>query len=240
MLSVVADGVWKRLGGRWVLRGVSFEARSGAVTVVLGPNGAGKTTLLRSLSGIYRVERGRVLLGGLEPRRAVSRGLVAFAPDELGLYPRLTGREHLELVSRLYGRVWSGVEEAVEKLGLTDALDRKVDEYSRGMRRKLAMLMALASGAPILLLDEPLSGLDIVSVYNAVDILKSLAHGEERTVIVTTHEVWIADKLADSLVILEEGRVAAWGDRDELMKRYEAGSIEELLFKIVRAYRETR
>ena len=240
MLSVVADGVWKRLGGRWVLRGVSFEARSGAVTVVLGPNGAGKTTLLRSLSGIYRVERGRVLLGGLEPRRAVSRGLVAFAPDELGLYPRLTGREHLELVSRLYGRVWSGVEEAVEKLGLTDALDRKVDEYSRGMRRKLAMLMALASGAPILLLDEPLSGLDIVSVYNAVDILKSLAHSEEKTVIVTTHEVWIADKLADSLVILEEGRVTAWGDRDELMKRYEAGSIEELLFKIVRAYRETR
>ena len=232
--------MWKRLGGRWVLRGVSFEARPGGVTVILGPNGAGKTTLLRSVSGVYRVEKGRVSIGGLEPRRAAARGLLAFAPDEVGLYPRLTGAEHLELVSRLYGRRWRRLHEAVEKLGLVEQLGRRVEEYSRGMKRKLAMLMALASDAPVLLLDEPLSGLDIVSVYNAVELLRSVARDEGKTVIVTTHEVWLADKLADNLVVLEEGSVVAWGDRETLLERYEAASIEELLFKIIRAYRETR
>ena len=233
----MADDLWKRLGGRWVLRGVSFAARGRRVTIILGPNGAGKTTLLRSLSGIYRVERGTVSVAGMPPRRAASRGLLAFAPDEVGLYPRLTGREHVALVERMYGRLWSRVWDAADALGLTGVLDKRVEEYSRGMRRKLALLMALASGAPVLLLDEPLTGLDIVSVLNAVEILKGVAGREGRAVLVTTHEVWIADKLADDLVVLEEGRVVAWGPREKLMEEYEASSIEELLFKLVQAYR---
>ncbi len=199
----------------------------------MGPNGAGKTTLLRVLAGIYRIDEGSVLVMGLEPRRAAERGLLALAPDETGLYPRLTGEEHLELVSRLYGCEWRRVGDALDALGLRSAAERRVSEYSRGMRRKLVLLMALASCAPVLLLDEPLAGLDLASIYGAVELLKDIARSEKRCILVTTHEVWLADKLADDILVLDEGRVVLHGPLDRLLAENRASSLEELLVERV-------
>lgn len=236
MYSVEASGVWKKLGGRWVLRGVELRIPRSSLAVVLGPNGAGKTTLLRCITGIYRVERGSVRVEGLEPHVAARRGLLAYAPDEAGLYPRLTGREHIELVERVYGRLWSRVWDAADALGLTRVLDRRVSEYSRGMRRKLAMLMALASDAPLLLLDEPLTGLDLASIYAAIEILSGLA-SSGKTIIATTHEVWLAEKMATHVVVLEEGRVLAQGRIDELLSEAGAENLEQLLLAILEEYK---
>ncbi len=236
MYAVEARDVWKRLGGRWVLRGVSLSIPESSLAVVLGPNGAGKTTLLRSLAGIYRVERGSVRVAGVPPSRAAGEGLLAYAPDEAGLYPRLTGREHLELVERIYGRLWSGTWEAAEALGLGDALDRRVGEYSRGMKRKLAMLMALASDAPVVLLDEPLTGLDLASIYAALEILSGLA-STGKTIIATTHEVWLAEKMATHVVVLEEGRVLAEGPLERLLAETGAENLEQMLLTILEEYK---
>ncbi len=216
-----------------MLRGVSFEARSSRVTIILGPNGAGKTTLLRVLSGIYRVDRGEVRITGLEPRVAARRGLLALAPDEVGLYPRLTGREHLELIEGVYGCRWSGLEDAVDALSLRSVWERRVGEYSRGMRRKLALLMALSSCAPVLLLDEPLSGLDLASIHAAIELLRGVARQEGRSVLVTTHEVWLADRLGNDIVVLEEGRVVLSGELRSLLEEEGVTTLEELLLRRV-------
>ncbi|WP_052296980.1 ABC transporter ATP-binding protein [Pyrolobus fumarii] len=215
------------------MKGVSLSAPESAVTVILGPNGAGKTTLLRSLAGIYRVDKGRVLAYGMDVASARRRGILILSPDEAGLYPRLTGWEHVRLVERIYGCSWDGLEEAVELLGLGRVMGERVSRYSRGMRRKLQLIMALASCARVLLLDEPLSGLDIVSLRGASRLLRIVAEREGRAVIVTTHELWLAERLADYIVVLESGRVAAEGPLERLLREAGASSLEEYLVRTV-------
>jgi len=211
---------------------VSLEVPEGVVAVVLGPNGAGKTTLLRVLSGIYRVDRGEVRIMGLEPSRARRRGLLILAPDEPVLYPRLLGREHVELIERLYGCKWRLLDRAVEELGLSSVIGRRVEEYSRGMRVKLQLLMALASCAPVTLLDEPLTGMDIVSLYAATRLLK-LAAREGRSIVLSTHEIWVAEKLAEWIIVLDDGRVVAQGRLDRLLGETGAKNLEDYLARFV-------
>ncbi len=224
--------MWKKISGNWVLRDVTLTVPEGVVAVILGPNGAGKTTLLRTLAGLYRVDRGVIRVAGLEPNAARRRGLLILTPDEPSLYPRLTGLEHLELVERIYRCRWRFKGQAINELGLGRVIERRIEEYSRGMRMKLQLLMSLASCTPVTLLDEPLTGLDIVSVYSAVKLLR-LAASEGRSIVLSTHEIWVAEKVADWIIVLDNGRVVAQGWLKEILEESGARNLEEYLTRFV-------
>src|SRR5690606_15157629 len=162
MLTV--EDVAKRQGGRLVFDRVSFGLGSGQILIITGPNGAGKTTLLRILAGISRADRGRVLVDGtpLERSRPRLRLGLGYLGHEPFLYPELTARQNLRFWSRVYGGDASPatLDESLAHWGLAAAADRPVRTFSRGMRQRLGLARVLLHRPKLLLLDEPLTGLD--------------------------------------------------------------------------------
>ncbi len=230
VVSVV--DVWKRFKSKTALRGVSLSVRRGELVYLLGPNGAGKTTLVRVMLGLYKPTVGRVEVMGVTPGgRGWERVKVeiGYVPENADVYERLTGFEFLEFYAKLYGgsRWRELVERGVEISGLRiDDLYRRAGEYSRGMRRRLLLAAALMLRPRLLVLDEPFSGVDVISAYRMKRRLKQLS-GEGVTVIATSHNILEAEKLADRIVFLYEGRVLYVGTVRGALEKYGASSLEE-------------
>lgn len=219
---IEVSGVVKDLEGERVLRELSFEAPHGEVTGLLGPNGAGKTTTMRVLATLLRPDLGEVRLDGvdavadpLEARRRL--GLVT---EEPGLYDRLTVREQLIFVARSHGlsaeRARSRLDEVAELVQLGPELDRRAGALSKGNRQKVSLSRALIHDPPVLLLDEPTSGLDVVA---SAGLERLLAEGDltsARTVLLATHRVDEAERLATRCVGLVDGVVVVDARTDTL------------------------
>lgn len=199
-------------GDKVVLRGMSFQAQPGEVLGLLGPNGAGKTTTFHILAGLLRPQRGQVHVVGLDAvsdAKAV-RQAVAFLPDEPMLYPNLSGLENLAAYAVLWNvprdRARRDAEVLLTEVGLWDARNAWSKTYSRGMKQKLALCCALLHKPRILLMDEPLSGLDIDASLWARELLRTfVARGG--TVVITSHTPELVEALVDRVVILQGGRV---------------------------------
>ena len=196
----------KALGEVRVLDGVTFTAPAGTVTGLLGPNGAGKTTTMRVLATLLRPDEGSVTLDGVDvaadPTEARRRlGLVT---EEPGLYDRLTVREQLELAGRAYGlgatAVARRVDEVAELVRLTAELDKRAGVLSKGNRQKVSLCRAMVHDPPVLLLDEPTSGLDVVAAAGLEELLRGDELTGRRTVLLATHRVDEAVRLADDRV----------------------------------------
>ncbi|MFN9786301.1 MAG: ABC transporter ATP-binding protein [Planctomycetia bacterium] len=218
-----ANQLQKRFQDKVALESLTLKVEPGEVYALLGPNGAGKTTAINLFLGFLEPDSGDVLVDGLSvPANPVAvRRKVAYIPEQVALYPRFSGLENLEYFSRLGGArpARPDLYRLLEQVGLkADAADRRVGTYSKGMRQKVGIALALASGAKALLLDEPTSGLDPAASHEFSRLLRQLAK-EEVAILMATHDLYRAKEDATRVGILLKGRIASEYHRDEFQSR---------------------
>jgi ABC-2 type transport system ATP-binding protein len=223
-LAVEAIGLEKRYGSARVLSGVDLRMPRGSVLALLGPNGAGKTTTVRILSTLIRADSGRASVAGFDVvgERDRVRGQISLTGQYAAVDELQTGEENLAMVGRLRGlsrghsRRRAG--ELLEQFDLLDAGRRRVATYSGGMRRRLDLAMSLVTEPAVLFLDEPTTGLDPRSRQSMWNVVGELAQ-RGVSVFLTTQYLEEADRLADQIVVIDQGRVVAQGTADELKRR---------------------
>jgi heme exporter protein A len=218
--------LWKTFGSLAALRGVNLNVGRGERLAIVGPNGSGKSTLVRVVATLLRPSAGTVRLAGLDAQSQAMevRRLVGVVCHQTFLYNELTALENLEFYGRLYGLSHPGdrARRQLRLVGLEGQADVPGRDLSRGMQQRLALARALIHEPPILLLDEPDTGLDQRWTAFLVDLLAEAAR-EGRTVILTTHDLERTLELADRLAVLNRGRVVFDAKRDEL----DVGSLKE-------------
>ncbi|WP_067829801.1 ATP-binding cassette domain-containing protein [Actinomadura kijaniata] len=207
--TIEVSGLRKRFGPTVALDGMSFTVRPGRVTGFVGPNGAGKSTTMRVILGLDAADEGHALIGG-RPYRALRSPLrhVGALLDAGALQPGRTARDHLLWLARSQGLPAGRVDEVLERVGLESAARRRAGGFSLGMRQRLGIAAALLGDPPVLLLDEPVNGLDPEGIVWMRGLLRSLA-GEGRAVLVSSHLMGELEGTADHLVVVGRGRVIA-------------------------------
>ncbi|XVS63489.1 ATP-binding cassette domain-containing protein [Actinosynnema sp. CA-299493] len=223
-MIVEATGLRKAYGSTAVLDGIDLEVAEGSVFALLGPNGAGKTTTIRILSTLSRPDGGRLRVAGFDVVRepAAVRGVISVTGQYSAVDAEQTGRENLVMVGRLMHLGRSGAKSRaaglLERFDLVDAADRRVKTYSGGMRRRLDLAMSLVAAPKVIFLDEPTTGLDPVSRTTMWDAIRDLVR-TGTTIFLTTQYLEEADRLADRIMVLDRGKVAAQGTADDLKAR---------------------
>ncbi len=233
-VAITLDQVSKRFGDVQALDGLDLAVPAGTVYGLLGPNGAGKTTAVRVLTTLIRPDQGHGRVLGLDvveqPERV--RSLIGLAGQYAAVDENLTGRENLRLMGRLTHLARPQVEaragELLKRFELTDAADRPSRTYSGGMRRRLDLAAALVHRPPVLFLDEPTTGLDPHSRRELWGVIEELV-GEGTTLLLTTQYLEEADRLADRIAVIDDGRVIAEGTSSEL-KSQMATTVLDLVF----------
>jgi ABC-2 type transport system ATP-binding protein len=229
---IEAQGIEKSFGATRALDGVEFAAEAGRVLALLGPNGAGKTTLVRILTTLLLPDAGWARVAGLDIVRdaAAVRSVIGLSGQFAAIDDLLTGRENLQMVGELYHLSRRDARDRanglLEQFGLGEAADRLAKTYSGGMRRRLDLAASLIARPPVLILDEPTTGLDPrtrIDMWNAIDELAA----EGATVLLTTQYLEDAERLAHYLVVIDRGRVIAEGTTDQL-KDMLGGDVIEL------------
>ncbi|MCL4879541.1 MAG: ABC transporter ATP-binding protein [Anaerolineae bacterium] len=218
---IEAEGLTKYFDTFLAVDGISLNVDPGMVVAILGPNGAGKTTTVRMLTGILRPSAGWARVAGYDvvTQTAQVRATVGVLTEQHGLYERMKGLDYLDF----FGRVYHLPEamrrqrslELMERFGLGHALDKRLGQYSKGMKQKLALVRAMLHDPLVLLLDEPTSAMDPQSAKLVRDSILEL-RGEKRTIVLTTHNLSEASLLADKIAIIRNGRIIAFGNFDEL------------------------
>lgn len=223
-LALVVDNIAMNFGEVHALRGVSFEVPRGTVLGLLGPNGAGKTTAVRVLTTIIKPSSGTAWVNGINvvEQPAEVRRTIGLAGQYAAVDEDLTGRENLELIGRLChisrSQARQRAAELLDQFKLKDAADRPVRTYSGGMRRRLDLGAALITRPPVLLLDEPTTGLDPASRNDLWAVIEDLVR-DGTTLLLTTQYLEEADRLADNIVVINKGEIAAQGTASELKQR---------------------
>ena len=224
-IAIEATDLVRRFGEVEAVRGVSLEIEEGEIYGFLGPNGAGKSTTVRILTTLLEPTSGSgSVLGHDVVREAMTvRRLIGVALQEAGLDPKQTGRELLTLQARLYGLrgklLAQQVREVTELVGLTEAMDRRIQGYSGGMKRRLDLASALLHRPRVLFLDEPTTGLDPTSRSLIWDRVRQLRRQFGATILLTTQYLEEADQLADRIAVIDKGRVVAEGTAAELKRK---------------------
>jgi ABC-2 type transport system ATP-binding protein len=223
--------------GRPAVDGLDLDVRRGELYALLGPNGAGKTTTLRMVTGLLAPDSGSVEVFGIDLARdaAAAKRRMAYLPDDPMLYGKLKPTEYLEFVAGLWGIRGSDAEprarQLLDWLDLSKHAHELTEGFSRGMKQKLALAGALIHEPELLILDEPLTGLDAAAARQVKDLLLShVAQGG--TVILTTHILEVAERLAERIGIIRAGRLIAEGTLAELRERTHGGSLEEVFLQL--------
>jgi len=237
---IAIQNLTRRFGTLAAVDALNLTVQSGELFGFLGPNGAGKTTTLRMLVGLLIPSSGTAAVAGHDVRQHLDhvKRTIGYLPDEPYLYEKLTGREHLRFVAGLYGLSDADSAVRIERLlKLVDLEERAADlieTYSHGMRKRLALCATLLHEPQVLLLDEPLNGLDPRSALRVKEVLRTLC---ERgvTVLLSTHTLEIAERMCDRVGILDHGRLVAVGTMDELRAQAQAtaqSTLEELFMRL--------
>jgi ABC-2 type transport system ATP-binding protein len=235
-------GLSKTFGGKVAVDDLSLTVRAGELYALLGPNGAGKTTTLRMVAGLLKPNAGQISVFGRDvlAEPAEAKRIIAWAPDEPMLYDRLTPLEYLEFVAGLWGvapaQAQAKAEELLKWLGLWENRGERCEGFSRGMKQKTALAGALIHDPQLLILDEPLTGLDAAVARQVKDLLQERVKAGA-TVILTTHILEVAERMADRIGIIKNGRLAAQGTMDELRARTGEGqaTLEDLFLELTGA-----
>ena len=217
---------------------ISFECPAGEIFGLLGPNGAGKTTTLRMLSTILTPTSGTARIAGFDvgsqPDKV--REQIGFLATETGLYDRFTARETLRFFGRINEldepEIRKRSDEIFETLDMEALADRRVGTFSTGEKQKLSLARSILHDPPVLILDEPTFGLDVMSARTVVETI-GLFREQGRTILISTHIMRVAEKLCDRIGILFKGRLHALGTLDELKIRYGGADLEEVFFAAV-------
>lgn len=237
--ALVLSGVGKRFGQVWAVRNLNLSIPSGVVHALLGPNGAGKTTTLRLLAGLLHPTEGVVRVAGWDPtvHWMDVRRVLSYVPDIPFLYAKLTGEEFLRFVGGLHGLDGRHLQERidwfVDLFQLHQYHRRRVESYSHGVRQKYVLAAALLWGPRVLLVDEPLVGLDPLSARTLKDLLRRRA-AEGTCVVISTHTLSVAQEVADAVTVLHRGSALVSGPTADLLRSH-GGSLEDFFLALTAA-----
>jgi ABC-2 type transport system ATP-binding protein len=234
----------KRYGKFTAVDGITLEVPRGELFGLLGPNGAGKTTTMRMIAGILQPTAGSVLVGGVDmlARPLEAKARIGFIPDRPFVYDKLTGGEFLRFAAALYGQDGASVERRIEELleifDLTDWKHELTEAYSHGMRQKLIICGALVHRPELIIVDEPMVGLDPRSARLLKDLFRQFVD-RGGTVLMSTHTLEVAEVMCDQIAIVYQGKIAARGTMAELRQQTESGdvSLKELFLKLTGGHR---
>ena len=228
----------KRFGKVVAVDGLSLTAQDGSITGLLGPNGAGKTTTLRTLYGLQKPDRGTVRVDGVDVATDLleaTRRMGVF-PDSIGLYDRLTTREHLHFYGEMHGLKGSDLTAAVERtqgfFQMDDLIDRPCKGFSHGQKMKVALSRALIHQPQNLILDEPTNGLDVMSTRLLRSLLTRL-RDEGRCILFSSHVMQEVSALCDHIYIVTQGSVAAQGTPEELCRQAGVENLEDAFVQLI-------
>ena len=239
-------GLVKRFD-RPAVDGLELSVRNGEFYALVGPNGAGKTTTLRMIAGLLRPDAGSIRVGGIDALvdPVTAKQIVAWVSDEPMIYDKLTPREYLEFVAGLWNvepkLAASRTETLLDWLDLTPHGDERCESFSKGMRQKVALAGALVHEPRVIILDEPLTGLDAGSARQVKNVLRERTRAGG-TIVMTTHILEVAERMADRIGIIAHGKLIAEGTLEELRHRAgthahtdtrDGGSLEETFLALV-------
>ena len=231
MLKV--DGLNKSFDGTPAVSGVSFELKPGEIVGYLGPNGAGKSTTVRMLTGMLKPDAGTISIDGFSladtPFEVKRR--IGYVPETGEMYPTLTANEYLSLVAELRhvapDQARERIEDLLEAFGILNAANRQISELSKGMKQKVLLTSALLHSPPVLLLDEPLNGLDVNSVLTFRRILEGLAE-RGTAILYCSHILDVVERLCRRVIVLRNGEVIADAATAELVGQSSQGTLESV------------
>jgi len=230
-IAITVKGLTKSYNGTPVLKGIDFDVKRGTMLALLGPNGAGKTTTVRILSTLLGYDKGTVIVEGHDVKHDADavRSVIGLTGQSAAVDELLTGRENLVMMGRLYRLTTRSAKnratELLKDFDLEDAADRTAKTYSGGMRRRLDLAVSLIAAPPIVFLDEPTTGLDPRSRIAMWDVIKKLMK-DGTTILLTTQYLEEADQLADNIILINDGTVAAQGSPKQLKQSIGSDKLE--------------
>jgi ABC-2 type transport system ATP-binding protein len=234
------EGVVFAYSGTEVLHDISFTLKKGEVMGLLGPNGAGKSTTIKILAGILAANSGRVIVAGLPlPEQAVQvKQRIGYVPETAVVFESLTGQEFLELSGRLHdvdeATLQARIASILETFNLSSDRVSRLDTYSKGMRQKILIAAALLHNPDLILLDEPLSGLDVNAAIMIKDLIAALA-SQGKAILYSSHVLDVVEKVCDHVLIIHKGRLIAGGTPEELKTSTGQSTLEEVFRKLTNA-----
>lgn len=221
MEAIETNNLIKEFDGLRAVDNVSFQVEKGEIFGFLGPNGAGKTTTTRMITGVIKPDSGTATIEGIDVVKnpTAAKEKIGIAPEEANAYLDLTARGNMNLAGEIYGvprgELKGKVDELLDTFGLLDRADSKVKGFSKGMKQRLILAMALINDPGILFLDEPTAGLDVESRRLIKDQVKKL-NEEGKTIFLTTHDIAEADRLCDRVAVINRGNIAAIDSPEKL------------------------
>jgi ABC-2 type transport system ATP-binding protein len=233
------QGLKKSYRGIPAIDGVSFRLEAGEIVGFLGPNGAGKSTTVKILTGMLRQGEGRVLFAGKDVRDDMVkfRAVLGYVPEEAHLYTYLSGLEYLQLVGRLRGLGERTLETKAKQLLRLLSLDSwqysPISAYSKGMKQRVLIAAALMHDPQLLIFDEPLSGLDVLSARLFKDLLEELAK-EGKAILYISHVLEVVEQICSRVIVIDKGKVLADAPPSELARLMKLGNLESVFAELVR------
>jgi ABC-2 type transport system ATP-binding protein len=233
-----ATGLSKYYGSVPAVQDVDFSLDSGQILGYLGPNGSGKSTTVKMLTGLLQPTRGRVLYHGEDIHKdlALYRRHLGYVPEEANLYPYLTGEEYLQMVATLrampLARQKARINHLLALFSLWPQRDIALGSYSKGMRQRILLIAALMDNPDVLILDEPLSGLDVTSALIFKSLVQTLS-ARGKAVFFCSHVLEVVEKICSRLIILRKGQVIAYGDTTDVLQSIGQSSLENTFLQLV-------
>jgi ABC-2 type transport system ATP-binding protein len=226
--AIRLEGVSKQLGGRKVLKGVSFAVKQGDIFGYLGPNGSGKTTTIRVLLGLLELASGRATILGEDVSKDEARRKVGFVLESDGLYDNKTAEENLGYYARIYGvtEPASRIDRILDLVGLQDRAKDKVGTYSKGMRQRLALARAMMHEPELLILDEPTAGVDPSGQIEVRQIILNMAYEEGKTVFLSSHNLDEVQRICNRIALIDRGEIKLYGELEQLQRERSENEVE--------------
>ena len=234
MKAIEVKNLVKRYGEFEAVKGVSFSVEEGEIFGLIGPNGAGKTTILRILATLIKKSDGEAKIFGLEVgiNDDEIRKIISYLPEEAGAYKNMTGRQYLAFIASFFdGKeiLQRGIE--ISKLG--NRIDDKIENYSKGMVRRLLLARALMTMPKLAILDEPTSGLDVINANEIRKMIKRFAK-EGMTFLVSSHNMLEVEYICDRIALIDAGRIIEIDEPEKLKEKYDAKNIEEVFIRAIK------
>jgi ABC-2 type transport system ATP-binding protein len=237
--AVITENLRKIYGPTVALDGLSLEIKEGLVFGLIGPNGSGKTTTLRILSTLIRPTEGSASIFGVDVLKDPDqvRQMLAYLPEEAGVYKNLTGNDYLRFVASLYSKTQADADAMVSRgaeiSGLGDRLKDNAGGYSQGMRRRLLISRVMMLRPKLAILDEPTSGLDVVHSTHVRNLIRKYVSDFGVTVLLSSHNMLEVDFLCDHIVLVNKGRVVASGTPTGVKEEQGASNLEDAFMKVI-------